>query len=715
MISRAWGIAVAGGAVLVIAAWYFYFPGSSSRPDFGTTTGEIIVSSPEVYSRERLVNDRFQEATWLQGQLDKDKMDKLPWGAQAYVQSSKDDRLESRTGVGGASAASASPGGAGTAPTPSPQSSDGPPSSSPIDLFRDKVAYREEVRAASLETQLDDRHDILGNTLYRVKFSVTVVPENDTSAWAVVYVQIKEGKEQAYRELYREWVSYYQDQLNAELDRLTDGREWQPDELWGFSSYLARVFKKIKCPNAKIKCPSADDGCCADDDCCRDLAETMAKSRPLVEELGRNQFAEQQKKCEKFATSNPNLKVVCNTAAATDANCDAPWRRSGSGASPCPWPFDEQSRLEPPLRAYRDALYAGRPTDTMPGVRRFLREAVAGYLLDRLERTEVKLGHEHPLWSPSVTDCDVGLCRMKLEARKDDAVAKEFAAALATDQVFAYAVSPKESAQRIATFASSQRERQFALQAKLPAGQIPLDSLLQRSQKEDSLLQAMLRKPLVVGFADPTGTNKTSAKDVAAFGWIIGPRFDIEGDVPRFRHVTTGTDVSAIISVPGWWKWAEAKVTTCWMDEREVRTKSRVRDGFDLYADCKGKDSIELPPIGLPGNVNEVARKLRLDVVRRPSVSNPVGVSVAEGARADILITGNHLWRSTVVTLGGQPADNIVVLPDMKGIVARFDPVLPRAEGPVTHELWVFTSEGKAQAGFVTIKKPDRTSTPTTH
>ena len=38
------------------------------------------------------------------------------------------------------------------------------------------LAYREEVRSEIMETRLDDRHDILGNTLFRLKFDATILP-----------------------------------------------------------------------------------------------------------------------------------------------------------------------------------------------------------------------------------------------------------------------------------------------------------------------------------------------------------------------------------------------------------------------------------------------------------------------------------------------------------------------------------------------------------
>ena len=42
---------------------------------------------------------------------------------------------------------------------------------------------------------------------------------------------------------------------------------------------------------------------------------------------------------------------------------------------------------------------------------------------------------------------------------------------------------------------------------------------------------------------------------------------------------------------------------------------------------------------------------------------------------ASLLLPGRRLWRSAVVTLGSQVADEIQVLPNMRGIIAKFDQV----------------------------------------
>lgn len=690
------GIGLALGVVLV----KFWNPTAADPAAPGTTYGTIIVSSPEVYSRERLVNDRFQEATWLASELR--DIDKLTWGSEASVASSHEDagRLALDVAQQSDGPHTPPPGGV-TDSTPTSQSwrqggAEGGAQSSPIERFRDRLAYREEVRAASLETQLDDRHDIAGNTLYRVKFSVTILPEPDTSAWALVYAELKEGDNARDQdEIYPEWLAYYEDQLNKDLERASDSTRSYPEKLNSFSRYVATVLR---------------EECKGDHDCERQLeAQTIARQKQL-EDAERNEYAIHVLRCAPPGTSGAALPP-CDRDALNDleARCNSP----SLPASACAAEPTTYQRLDALLEQYRAIHYKDVPEQSRPRPRQFLREVTAHYLLWGLD--EYSRSHPGPpLWQAKVVDCEIGLCGITLK-NAGDAAAQRFKNEVRADQVFAYAVSPRESVQRISTLASAQRARQLALQTSL-ASEVPakLGMLLEQNQKDDSLLQAILRKPLIVGFAPPGAESRRSIRDpgvptssaptgddIATFGWILGPRFDIsQSSMPRFRHAASENDVSAIISVPSWWKSATLTMTTCWVDEREVRSLHTDGSGIDLYVACKNKSKEDQHTIRLPRALSEIARKLELEVVRRPSVSRELqstGFREYEADQpADFLILGNHLWRSTVVTLDGMPADNIIVLPNMKGIVARFNkiPPLPAGVDRKVSMMFLFTSEG---------------------
>ena len=100
------------------------------------------------------------------------------------------------TGDGGSGAAPSTlpltpnPDDDGTGTNNEPVPSDNAAVLSPVDEFRDRLAYREELRNEIIENRLDDRHDLDGNTLYRIKFDATVIPQHDTSGWALIKVLI---------------------------------------------------------------------------------------------------------------------------------------------------------------------------------------------------------------------------------------------------------------------------------------------------------------------------------------------------------------------------------------------------------------------------------------------------------------------------------------------------------------------------------------------
>jgi len=192
--------------VLVLSGCATGFGDATSNP--GTTFGKIYVDTPEVYSRERLVNDRFQQDAWLREKLSEEPKQGLQGSAGTLSQTNTTFGLGLALPSGKKPKASENPETSETSQAPlTPPTPPKPPTlpearlgkdaalkeidDTPIEQFRDAMAYREEVRNEILENQLDDRHDIAGNTLYRLKFDATVVPLHDTSAYAMVEVRIR--------------------------------------------------------------------------------------------------------------------------------------------------------------------------------------------------------------------------------------------------------------------------------------------------------------------------------------------------------------------------------------------------------------------------------------------------------------------------------------------------------------------------------------------
>ncbi|MEP4309768.1 MAG: hypothetical protein ABJ364_08485, partial [Lentilitoribacter sp.] len=142
--------------------------------------GRIFVDSPEVYTRERLVNDRFLQDAWLRAQLrrlDEESFRETSILSQRSgfnVGGNVTEDLTRTLGNGASVNGNGLDDALGT----------------PVALaFSQRAAQREVIRQMIIENQLDDRHDLDGNTLYMLKFDVSVLP-NSRAVAAFVEVEL---------------------------------------------------------------------------------------------------------------------------------------------------------------------------------------------------------------------------------------------------------------------------------------------------------------------------------------------------------------------------------------------------------------------------------------------------------------------------------------------------------------------------------------------
>jgi hypothetical protein len=149
--------------------------GSSDNSAPGRS-GLIYVESPEVYTRQRLVNDRYLQDAWLNERLAEIDNDEAGWIDRAYV---SELLAVARLGVG------TNDGGARRDDTPEPVTL--PPELAeqlgevPFQTrFRLQSQARDNIRQLILENALDDRHDLSGNTIFGLKFDTSVLPADNT-------------------------------------------------------------------------------------------------------------------------------------------------------------------------------------------------------------------------------------------------------------------------------------------------------------------------------------------------------------------------------------------------------------------------------------------------------------------------------------------------------------------------------------------------------
>jgi hypothetical protein len=257
---------------------------------------------------------------------------------------------------------------------------------------------------------------------------------------------------------------------------------------------------------------------------------------------------------------------------------------------------------------------------------------------------------------------------------------------------FSYAFTPTEPTEFTATRSSLARSQGFAVNATVGAteSQSGGGGAKVGHQEQVESGKNVAREP-IISFGD----QENSASPT--FGWYVQPDAQID-ETGAFRQRPSQISLAALVSLPAWWEEMRLKVKREWVDE------SGKPEGAEA--------PVTFPPeeytIELPVNFEAVDASVFETMDRNPVIFEGTGdsVTVKPCSRADIVIHGRRLWRSTVVTLGGQKADEIFVLPDMNGIIASFTKVrFPNGWSDATatnanhrhHEpLTVWTSQGSA-------------------
>ena len=236
--------------------------------------GLIRVTAPRVFTRERLVNDRFEEAAWLQDRLFETNrlLAENSFGRPDQI------RVEwTTTGEDGDRAASS-----GTT-----AEGDGEPGvlgqllsgGEPWRLSQEQqleraIGYRDRIRRRLMSENLDDTHDLDGNTLYRMDLAASITPPPYSDAVAIIEVTVEEGGSRnsrpsgsddadagaapqplsqelllAYSELLEEWREETERSANRLLrDRLQilrSGGSLSAEESSAFAAYHRQEIEEI--------------------------------------------------------------------------------------------------------------------------------------------------------------------------------------------------------------------------------------------------------------------------------------------------------------------------------------------------------------------------------------------------------------------------------------------------------------------------------------
>jgi hypothetical protein len=831
---------------VVIYAGYLLWERSDWAPE---TEGTIFVETPQVYTRERLVNDRFVQESWLRNELE----GRPTIGPSETANVTRQQTTSLRVAAGGAEAPPPTPPDRG-GPNADPTSSGRAPSVSPSVDFLLRNAHRELVRAHLIENQLDDRHDIRGTTIYMLKFDASVLPGNNTRKGAFVrvravqdgassgtrtasavlkqYLQLRSDEEPGSHPaladdftLYNDWRRSLRDRFNlqfSEILRRFNANEFRYAEYYDLTASIDRPTNSqdlfFSLTNALAKLQTEREILARGSRNERFLGEldyrfhfaakyilflaTAGNSEPSFEQLsqllnGKGDTAlvknldlvplqmellkyavrrfgrvvigdnslllgrllqqppggtyqalavAQSKTLDPFVAIRLGQQITgdheafeidvderqLSMVAFDSAEVDTIYRNEnkcvGRDGQDLQQAFEEQYSL---VTQYKDAgrdvrIFYSRPGEGHPNPSSLIPAAV-------LTPENLKLAFGASPEAPAPAPFDT--CLKFAKQRPLHVGWLNFMAGILDMQTYTYATFPRYDA--LISESSFDASRADALSVDLQAAKT--------SAGMSNALRQIVRmadaKPSVVGFSgfcsqqitrrrqasgtaqQPGFCSNTPGTDDLNFGWALYPPAQAGsryGEAISYRPMPpTQRSLSALVTVPSFWKRVKLELDTGWINDNGSFTVGNIYTySVTLPLDYEALDTI------LVGPARRDSQRPSIAIERLPD-----SIEVEACQRAEILIPGRRLWRSTVVVLGGQRANEVVVLPDMRGIIATFYKIAARggtedvktapaagaqdartgsaaaSEETVTErELQVWTSEGVAPPLSVLIR-----------
>lgn len=678
-----------------------------------STSGKIYVDSPEVYTRERLVNDRYDQDYWLRQQL------KMLDDREHLQLTHGQERTSIQAGVGAGDAANQADGGA----RPDP-----PGRLSFEQEFRIVAGLRDTIRPQVLENMLDDRHDLTGNSVYGLKFDTTIIPGASTRRRAFVHVQVQvndlfklpgidssalpphiagyiaaepgarpetadkdavQEHVRRYREQqthYQNWIKDIEKRLNRTEDSVLESMGPCPDA-HGQSFYdeLTRrtlevvlgvpqeVFSRLNPPKSEDPYDSPTP----------EQPSPIGLRKPWTRFFGINRTP--------FAYPGRSPGPPCRYRVWFDldelSEQFIPIETDGPEQVQRP---PEDTAAAPNAAVESHTPQAGVPTPSTNGDASLVGEDREGagvpitiakspdgrwqIAVDEAEfvRRAALFGdneYEPRYWPTPVAvekllklrkdRCDQGTAGAELCAgtgRRTLSLPSglfNFIEDLSALDAYSYAMFPKNDVIGIWAQTSAQLSAETAGTGFLG---------LARSTSEGTTTSVL------VGYGDGGGggphTRQRAPVNAGsiAFGWVISARGDME---PIQKSQL------ALVSVPAWMDKLHLNVSVGWLDRRG-----------DLVLDLDEAFEVD---ISVPPDYETFDSLFRKDawINRDPRIQDDEmdkDIYVEAGKETTILIPGSRLWRSAAVTLGAQLADRIRVLPNMEGIIAEFGKVaLPYA------------------------------------
>lgn len=671
---------VISGVVLACVAFSIlnYFGFISFPSLFYSTSGAIYVDSPEIYTRERLVNDRYDQDFWLQEQLKRlDETDSLITGEinqQVSAGISNDTSSQKNQSVADRKILDKI-------------------QAIPFDQdFRIRSAIRDAVRQLVLENMLDDRHDLKGNSVYGLKFDTTIIPSDNSHERAFVRVKlaaadpfkIDENKldpETANLLLPHLRAYYSKDPKSKAL--LEPAKTTYKNWLDNFANRLnLNMTKKFKSRDFAAKCRIALENTPRDRVIKKIILETIHE---VIGYSGKMDMFMPANYKDVIAIMLPRpwgeyMTLVYSHFAADEEVCEVPPDFTANERSDNIYVIEDEETYKKENEEKLRVAFETRSRDIDIPIKfaQSLNSRQLTFLFHATSENDVNEMYKNfQYYAPSYPPSDALIDFKCSDTKKCEIWIPsglfKFIQRVQKSDIYSYAVFPKNEVAGILTNSSVNLDMtgQFQGSAWLNFGQ----------NRQESQLESVL-----VGFGDGSSEMKKDCdhpdtvltkKDTIEFGWVLSS---------GIRMKPMQKTELVLVSVPAWTTRLELEIKTGWLDSN---AKEHTENEFSIGDVPVPPDFQPLDSLVLEGSFE------RKPKIYHHLMKNNIKVIACE--KGKILIPGLRLWRSATVTLGAQKADRITVLPNMEGIIAEFNPVeIPywNEDNVLKAKLQVWTSEG---------------------
>ncbi|MCP4379832.1 MAG: hypothetical protein GY798_00115 [Hyphomicrobiales bacterium] len=740
---RPWIVALS----VIILLNIFWTPIKNLYWRFLPPTGAIYVDSPEVYTRERLINERLSEEAWLDDQLEAAATNEDFTSVENVIRRQLSLDLDQGEPSG--------PVGAGGAEA----DTDGPSLIGFNDKFRLRSASRSLIRQRIIENKLDDRHDLEGNALYVLKFDSTVISAPASGRMAQVKVEIlpphgiddaavhADGEDLTdeflrqirgragyrFESIYDMWQESIDDRINNRIRVL-------------YSRFLLEPLDQKETTNIQnfAELSSGGPGPLALRLARREPLETMESLLDSVPEEERESYArrikayfarkavaevlgmaEDEIEIDLSSDYDPFHEYPINSRSVPDA-LGLTVRITNESAAPPRvhvgprfiqlYVFDVECQVNPVVTDSQTIMFAGevhRENEETSKLNFFRLVRLDSPIEDESHDLETIVSNAviQFLNQERTSDAGWNMFQIPVEYKNNIPFFKvsedctemytlalnagyyNFVRSVVDYNTYSYSVLPREGALPVVSDISSRYEYGSPgglFDGVLGVGTRGAELRSYLTTFGDVAHRSADTRPLPTD--DSQGSTSRSEHFSPIVGWIIDPGAKAPAARATGSFVTVNESILAIISVPAWWTEVRLALKKEWIEG----------SGTVIPAESANSDSIdgrrELT-VRLP-NRPELIDSLLVDSARSgPVISEIDATAIQTCDETPVLIIGQRLWRNTAVTVGSVKAQRVEVMPNMGGVVAYFRNPFSASRD---ERLRLWTSEGMTEVKLTT-------------